>query len=226
MGLCLYSQKSVCEKLIQRGDSNVAELFLLPNARPSILILWWQTRGNVYTVTRLKFASIQTRCTTLELCHGDSSHWRGKKTNKKSSKETSKKSATRTKRAIFTFTFIYPLNEGVVGAPQMTSQPVSSIFSLFSAAIWDLANSRPVHSLMLSSHLFFCLPLSSVPFHCTLQDGFGQTWWTGDMSIPLQFAFLFTIARRSSCGPIACWILAQTSSLVTWSLYEMRSILR
>ena len=35
---------------------------------------------------------------------------------------------------------------------------------------------------------------------------------------------LFTIIRRSSCGPMACWILAQTSSLVTWSLYEMRSI--
>ena len=31
-------------------------------------------------------------------------------------------------------------------------------FSLFSAALWDLANSRPVHSLMLSSHHFFCLP--------------------------------------------------------------------
>ena len=31
-------------------------------------------------------------------------------------------------------------------------------FPLFSTALWDLANSRPVHSLMLSSHLFFCLP--------------------------------------------------------------------
>ena len=31
-------------------------------------------------------------------------------------------------------------------------------FSLFSNAFWDLANSRPVHSLMLSSHLFLCLP--------------------------------------------------------------------
>ena len=28
-----------------------------------------------------------------------------------------------------------------------------------------------------------------------------------------------------SCGPVACWILARTSSLVTWSLYEMCSIL-
>ena len=31
-------------------------------------------------------------------------------------------------------------------------------FSLFSAALWDLPNSRPVHSLMLSSHLFLCPP--------------------------------------------------------------------
>ena len=32
--------------------------------------------------------------------------------------------------------------------------------------------------------------LSSSPFHCALQDGFGQTWWKGDMTIPLQFASL------------------------------------
>ena len=31
---------------------------------------------------------------------------------------------------------------------------------------------------------------------------------------------------RSSYGPIACWILVHTSFLVTWSLCEMRSILR
>ena len=31
-------------------------------------------------------------------------------------------------------------------------------FPLFSTALWDLSNSRPVHSLMLSSHLFLCLP--------------------------------------------------------------------
>ena len=44
---------------------------------------------------------------------------------------------------------IYPLTARVVGASQMISQPVSSIFP-FSTALWDLANSRPVHSLMLS----------------------------------------------------------------------------
>ena len=37
-------------------------------------------------------------------------------------------------------------------------------FSLFSTALWDLANSRPVHSLMLSSHLFLCLPCLLPPF--------------------------------------------------------------
>ena len=35
-------------------------------------------------------------------------------------------------------------------------------FSLFSTALWDLANSRPVHSLM--SHLFLCLPCLLPPF--------------------------------------------------------------
>ena len=37
-------------------------------------------------------------------------------------------------------------------------------FSLFSTALWDLENSRPVHSLMLSSHLFLCLPCLRPPF--------------------------------------------------------------
>ena len=42
--------------------------------------------------------------------------------------------------------------------------------------------------------------------------------------MPLQLR-LFTMIR-SPWGPIPCWILARTSSLVTWSLYKMRSILR
>ena len=37
-------------------------------------------------------------------------------------------------------------------------------FSLFSTALWDLPNSRPVHSLMLSSHLFLCQPCLLPPF--------------------------------------------------------------
>ena len=53
--------------------------------------------------------------------------------------------------AIFIIIIIYPLTAKVVGAPQMISQPGSSIFSLLSTALWDLANSRLVRSLMLSS---------------------------------------------------------------------------
>ena len=37
-------------------------------------------------------------------------------------------------------------------------------FSLFSTALWGSANSRPVHSLMLSSHLVLCLPCLLPPF--------------------------------------------------------------
>ena len=37
-------------------------------------------------------------------------------------------------------------------------------FSLFSTALWDLVNSRHVHSLMLSSHFFLCLPRLLPPF--------------------------------------------------------------
>ncbi|WP_419613285.1 hypothetical protein, partial [Thiolapillus sp.] len=44
--------------------------------------------------------------------------------------------------------------EGRWCPPKMILQPVFSIFSLFSIALWDLPNARPVHSLMLSSHLF------------------------------------------------------------------------
>ena len=60
---------------------------------------------------------------------------------------------------IIIISIIYPLTERVVG--------VATSFlhvSLFSTALWDLANSRPVHSLTLSSHLFLCLPCPLPPF--------------------------------------------------------------
>ena len=39
-----------------------------------------------------------------------------------------------------------------------------SPFCLFSTALWGLSNSRPVHSLMMSSHLFLCLHCLLPPF--------------------------------------------------------------
>ena len=59
---------------------------------------------------------------------------------------------------------INPLTARVVGGPQMLFSSFLR-FSLFStAALWDLPNSRPVHSLMLSSHLFLCSPCLLPPF--------------------------------------------------------------
>ena len=93
---------------------------------------------------------------------------------------------------LMSFTFLHlSLNHG--GRWGTTDDFTTSFpnFLLFSTALWDLANSRPVHSLMLSSHLFFCLLCLLFPFHCALQDGFGQTWWTGNMTISLQFVSLY-----------------------------------
>ena len=89
-------------------------------------------------------------------------------------------------------------------------------FSLFSTALWDSPNSRRVHSLMLSSHLFLCLPCLLLPLTvpCKMVLPRPDERETRPYHCSLR---LFTIVRRSSCGPIACWILARTSSLVTWS---------
>ena len=98
-------------------------------------------------------------------------------------------------------------------------------FPLLSTALWDLPNSRPVHSLMLSSHFFLCLPCLlppfTVPCNMVLARPVEREPWPYHYNLRL-----FTIVKRSSSGPIACWILARTSSLVTGSLYEMCSILR
>ena len=98
-------------------------------------------------------------------------------------------------------------------------------FSLFSTALWDLVNSRPLHSLMWSSHLFLCLPCplppATVPCKMVLARPDERETCSYHCSLRL-----FTMVRRPSCCPIACWNLARTSSSVTWSLSEMRSILR
>ena len=116
----------------------------------------------------------------------------------------------------FIIIIVHPFTARVLGAPQMILQPVFSIFPLFSSALWDLANSRPVNSLMLSSHLFLCLPCLlppfTVPCKMVLARPDERETWPYHCSLRL-----FTVVSRSSCGLIACWILARTSSSVTWS---------
>ena len=80
-------------------------------------------------------------------------------------------------------------------------------FYLFSTALLDLANSRPVHSLMLSAHLYFCLPCLLPPFTVSCK----MVLFRPDEreTCPHHCSFrLFMMVRRSSFGPIACWILA------------------
>ena len=97
-------------------------------------------------------------------------------------------------------------------------------FRVFSGVLWDLAKSTPVHSLMLSSNLFFCLPCLlpsfTVPRKTVLARPDEKETRPNHCSLRL-----FTMVR-SSCGSAACGILTWTSSLVTWSLCETRSILR
>ena len=92
-------------------------------------------------------------------------------------------------RDSFFISLISPLTARDVGAPQMISQPMSSIFSVPHCPLG-------LGELQASPFpdVFPPLPLSALspsPFHCALQNGSGQTWWTGDMSISLQFAFLY-----------------------------------
>ena len=69
---------------------------------------------------------------------------------------------------------------------------------------------------MLSSHLFLCLSCLLPPFTvpCKMVLARPDERETCPCHCSLR---LFTMVRRSSFGPIACWILARTSSLVTWS---------
>ena len=91
---------------------------------------------------------------------------------------------------------------------------------LFSAALVELAESIPFHSLILSSHLFFCLPLFLFPFTVPCRIVFAKPEDLETWPNHLSFSFL-TRVRSSSYSPMAAWIFLRTSSLVTWSLYEM-----
>ena len=89
-----------------------------------------------------------------------------------------------------------------------------SLSSLSSAALRESPNPIPVHSLMLSSHLFFCLPRFLAPFTVLCRIVFAMPEDLEMWPYHLSFCF-FTMVRRSSCTPIASWILLRTSSFVT-----------
>ena len=76
-------------------------------------------------------------------------------------------------------------------------------------AFWILLlypNSIPVHSSMLPSHLFFCLPLLLAPFIVHCRNIFTMLEDLEMWPYHLSFRF-FAMVRRSSCTPTAFWIL-------------------
>ena len=95
----------------------------------------------------------------------------------------------------FLIIIIKHLTARIIWAQQLISQPVSSFFFLlfFLSVLHCPLGLAKLQAGPLPDVVFppFLLSsLSSSPFHCALQDGFAQTWWTGDISIPLQFAYI------------------------------------
>ena len=113
----------------------------------------------------------------------------------------------------------YPIT---LGGRRGTTDEFATIpfhLDLFSAALVELAKSIPVHSLILSSHLFFCLPLFLFPFTVPCRIVFAKPEDLETWPNHLSFRFL-TRVRSSSYSPMAAWIFLRTSSLVTWSLHS------
>ena len=85
---------------------------------------------------------------------------------------------------------------------------------LFSAAQVELAKSNPVLSLILTSHLFFCLPFLLFPFTVPCRIIFTKPIDLETCQNHLSFCFL-TKVRGSSYSPMAVWIFLQPSLLVS-----------
>ena len=91
---------------------------------------------------------------------------------------------------------INPLTTRVVWAPQMILQPVFSIFPctpLPSGICRTPGLSIPWCCLPTSSSVCLVFFIRSL----SLARWFGQTWWTGNMIIPLQFACLYDLQEVS-----------------------------
>ena len=86
---------------------------------------------------------------------------------------------------LFTFTFTYPL---VMDCRDVTGVLATNSLhsSRLSAFLKVSLRCNPVHSFILSSHLFFCLPLFLPPGTVPCSMVFCQPWWSGHVPVPLQ----------------------------------------
>ena len=119
----------------------------------------------------------------------------------------------------------YPIT--LAGRRRTTDEFETILFHLvpFSAALVKLAKSIPVHSLILSPHLFLLSASVFFPFIVPCRIVFAKPEDRETWPNHLSFCFL-TRVRSSSYSPLAAWIFLRTFSLVTWPLYEMFNSLR
>ena len=89
-------------------------------------------------------------------------------------------------------------------------------FSLFSTALWNLAICRPVHSLMLSSHLFICLPWLLPPLTVSC-----KMVLTRPDEQETVFFLSFFLSDIKDLGLITC---QNTTLISSYSLSSTRSI--
>ena len=116
--------------------------------------------------------------------------------------------------------FIYFMtSEGCRGTTDEFATILFLLELLFSAALVELAKSIPDHSLILSSHLFFCLPPLLFPFTVPCRIVFAKLEDLETWANHLCFRFL-TRVRSSSYSLLAALICLRSSTLATWSLYE------
>ena len=76
-------------------------------------------------------------------------------------------------------TFTYPLTTGLLGHHRWPHNQFPPFFSVLHCPLGlGELQACPFPDVVLPPH--FLSALFSSPFHCALQHGFGQTWWTGD----------------------------------------------
>ena len=113
--------------------------------------------------------------------------------------------------AIYSILF-YPIT---LGGRRGTTHEFATIpfhLDLFSAALVELAKSIPVHSLILSFHLFFCLPLFLFPFTVPCGIVFAKPEDLETWPNHLSFRFLTRVRVRH----ILQWLLGSFCESPHW----------
>ena len=126
--------------------------------------------------------------------------------------------STRIRHILYNSILFYPITLEVRRGTTDEFATIPFCLVLFTVTLSELAKSIPVHSLILSSHLFCCLPLLLFPFTVPYRTVFAKPEDLETWPNHLSFRFL-TRVRSLSYSQMVAWIFLRTSSLATCSLY-------